>query len=204
MSAYNLTPRQAKLTKWTTASAVVSSVNDMYGESIDPSIYEDRLAFVDTDGLLTIEFVDIESKQLHYVFKDRYTIERQLTEDVSIQNPREFIFPEVIKNFGILINTTSELEFLQHSVRKDVRYDSGKPGNNKAYLLSRLLNRYNVGNGWGSNPHGGCTTAYFILRYHGPGATAPDIYNFNRDAKLLVVVELMMHGQYQTHALVVR
>ena len=202
MSNFDLTPRQAQLTKWTTASAVVSSVNEMYGESIDPALYEDRLAFTDANGLLTIEFVHIQTGLVHYVFKDRYTIERQLQNDLRIDNPREFIYPEVIKNFGVLINTEAELEFMK-DVRKDVRYDSGKPGNNKAYALAKLLNRYNIGKGWSSNPDGGGTTAYFVLRYYGSGASAPDIYNFNRDAKLLVVVELMMYGQYETHALVV-
>lgn len=200
--SYNLTPRQVQLTPSTTASAVVSAVFEMYDEKIDPNQYEDRLAFIGKDGQLTIEFVDIQTKETHYVFKDRYTQERLADDTLEFMNPREFIFPEVTKNFGILINTETELEFLKN-VRKDVRYNSSLPGKGYARELARLLNRYNIGNGWSSNPDGGNTTAYFIVRYYGSGANAPDVYNFNRDAKVLVVVELLLHGEYKTHALIV-
>lgn len=202
MLNFDLTPRQVQLTPRTTASAVVSAVNEMYGENIDVNQYEDRLAYLDKDGVLTIEFVDIQTQVTHYVFKDRYTLERKADDTLEFTNPRDFIYPEVIRNFGVLINTEVELEFLK-DIRKDVRYDSGKPGNSAARELARLLNRYNIGNGWSSNPNGGNTTAYFIVRYYGSGANAPDVYNFNRDANLLAVVELMMHGEYQTHALIV-
>lgn len=192
--------RQISLTKLTTVKAVVDSVNETYGESIDAELYEDRLAFVDLDGLLTLFCVRLDNGAVEWVFKDRYSIERQDQE--NLDNPKAFFFPDTVDNFSIKLNTECELEFLK-GIKIDVRYDSGKVGAGASTKLANLLNRYNVGDGWGSNPHDSNTTAYFVLRYFGSGNDAPDVYNFNRDTKLLVVVELMKHGVYKTHALMV-
>ena len=201
MTELTLAPRHVQLDKTTTVSAVVSSINEMYGESIDATQYEDSLPFVDKDGLLTLHFVDIETGETRWVFKDRYSIERQ-SQITMIENPKDFIYPQVIKNFAVIVNTEKELEFMK-GLRLDVRHDSGNICSDKSRLLARLLNRYNVGDGWSANPQDGNTTAYFMPRYIGPGADAPDVYNFNRDTKLLVVVELMKHGEYETYALTV-
>lgn len=197
-----LTPRHLKLSKWTTVSAVVSSIYEMYGELIDPREFEDRHAFIDKDGLLTLHLVEIGTGKVHWVFKDRYTIERELNQNTTLENPKDFPYPEVMKNFGITVNTEKELDFLK-GLPLDVYYDSGKFNADKSRKLADLLNRYGVGDGWSANPSGGNSTAYFMLRYFGPGDKAPDIYNFNRDTSLLVVVELAMYGGYKTHALFV-
>lgn len=197
-----LSPRHVKLSKWATVYSVVDSINEMYGEAIDPLDYEDRLTFTDEDGLFTIHLVEIASGKTRWVFKDRYTLERAAKETKTLVNPKAFPYPEVVRNFGIVINTERELEFLS-DVRKDVIYNTSPITSDKSRRLADILNRYNYGDGWGSNPMDGNTTAYFKLRYFGPGSQAPDAYNFNRDAKLLVVVELLMHGVYKTHALFV-
>lgn len=197
-----LTPRHLKLSKWTTVSAVASSVYEMYGDLIDPRIYEDRLAFVADDGLLTLEVVEISTGKTIWVFKDRYTITRQLGQNTTLDNPKAFPYQEVVNNFGITINTEKELMFLK-DLPLNVYYDSSQFNADKSRKLADLLNRYGVGDGWSANPNGGNTTAYFMMRYFGPGSKAPDIYNFNRDTSLLVVVELATYGGYKTHALFV-
>lgn len=196
------TPLHVPLTKWSTVSAVVPLVNDMYGLNADINLLDDRLSYKDKDGFLCIDFVETATGQLVWTFRDRFSIDKEQKHNNRMDNPKAFIYKKVIANFGIQINTEVELEFLK-GMRKDVRYDSGKAGATKSSELMTLLNRYNIGDGWSSSPNSSNTTAYFIPRYWGPGADAPDVYNFNRDAKLLVVVELMLMGEYQTHALIV-
>lgn len=197
------TPVHVALTKWSTVRSAIQAISDAVGQKLDPANYEDRLAIRNSSGLLTLNLVSVSTGEIDWVIIDRYSASGEGDQSEFVSNPKAFIFDHVIKSFSVLINTETELEFLK-DVRQDVRYDSGLIGADKALKLMHLLNIYNIGDGWTSNPSNGCTTAYFILRYFGSGASAPDVYNFNRNAKLLAVVELMMRGEYQTHALVVR
>lgn len=191
------------LSKWSTVKAIVNTINDKYKYSLDPQDFEDRLVYVNGDGLLSIDIVSVSTGELAWVVVDTQSGLAQSGINENIEHPKAFIFDEVIKNFGIVLNDEKELEFLK-DVRLDVRYNSGVVGGDKSYKLMTLLNNYHVGDGWTSNPSQGCTTAYFVLRYIGTGADAPGVYNFNTQAKYLAVVELMMYGEYQLHALVVR
>jgi hypothetical protein len=164
--------------------------------------YDDRLAFRNEFDQLSLKLVNISTGVLDWVIVDQ---ESSLSKVASgeLDNPKAISFDQVIRNFGTLINTETELKFLE-DCRLDVRYDSGMVGNDKSLKLMHLLNNYGIGDGWTANPSQGCTTAYFVPRYYGPGADAPKVYNFNRDASCLVVLELMMYGEYELHALVVR
>lgn len=197
------TPVHVALTKWSTVRSAIEAISDAVGVQLDPADYEDRLAIRNSSGLLSLNLVSVATGEVDWVIIDRYSASSEGVQSEFIANPKAFIYDHVIKSFSALINTEAELEFLK-DVRIDVRYDSGLIGADKALKLMHLLNIYNIGDGWTSNPSNGCTTAYFILRYFGSGADAPDVYNFNPNAKLLAVVELMMRGEYQTHALVVR
>lgn len=196
-------PLDIPLSKWSTVKAIVTSINDKYGLSLDPNRYEDRLAFTNSDGLLSLDIVDVNTGELAWAVIDSQSGKVVSSINESVDHPKAFIFDEVIKNFGTVINSEKELEFLK-DVRLDVRYDSGLVGSDKAYKLMNLLNNYTIGDGFTSNPSQGCTTAYFVLRYFGTGADAPGVYNFNTEAKCLAVVELMMYGESRLHALVVR
>lgn len=191
------------LTKWSTVKTTIPSVNEAYSMSLDVNAYEDRLAFRNDKGYLTLELYNVNTGTLDWVIVDRESSITLNSNFGKIENPKAFAYKEVINNFDTIINTETELAFLA-DCRLDVRYDSGIPGNLKAFNLMSLLNNYGIGHGWTCNPSNGCTTAYFVPRYYGTGADAPDVYNFNRDAKLVCVVELMMYGEYQLHALVVR
>lgn len=191
------------LSKWSTVKAIINTLNDKYKHSLDPKDFEDRLAYVNSDGLLSMDIVNVSTGELVWVVVDTQSGLAQSGINETIEHPKAFIFDEVIKNFGVVINNESELEFLK-GVRLDVRYNSGVIGGDKSFKLMTLLNNYHIGDGWTSNPSQGCTTAYFVLRYIGTGADAPGVYNFNTQAKCLAVVELMMYGEYQLHALVVR
>lgn len=190
------------LTIRSTVSAVAQSLNDMYGLGIDPCLFEDRHAYKDEDGLLRIDLVCLKTGAVCHTFKDRNTITKELSINDVMTNPKAFFYEKVVENFAVVVNTECELEFLKE-LKLDVRYNSGIPGATKSSELMDLLNRYNVSGGFSSSPSNTNTTAYFIPRYYGSGANAPDVYNFNRDAKLLVVVELMLMGEYKTHALMV-
>lgn len=191
------------LSKWSTVKAIVNTINDKYKYSLDPQDFEDRLVYVNSDGLLSMDIVSVSTGELAWVVVDAQSGLAQSSINENLEHPKAFIFDEVIKNFGVVLNDEKELEFLK-DVRLDVRYNSGVVGGDKSYKLMTLLNNYHVGDGWTSNPSQGCTTAYFVLRYIGTGADAPGVYNFNTQAKYLAVVELMMYGEYQLHALVVR
>lgn len=196
-------PLDIPLSKWSTVKAIISTINDKYGLTLDSNIFEDRLAYINGDGLLSLDIVNASSGELVWVVIDSGSNLPVTELNESIEHPKAFIFNQVIKNFGVIINSEKELEFLK-DVRVDVRHNSGVVGGDTSYKLMTLLNNYNIGDGWTSNPSQGCTTAYFVLRYFGTGAGAPGVYNFNPEAKCLVVVELMMYGEYQLHALVVR
>lgn len=196
-------PLDISLSKWSTVKAIINTINDKYGLTLDPQNYEDRSAFKNDDGLLTLDIVKVTTGELVWAVIDSQSGKINETINEKLTHPKAFAFEQVVNNFGIMINNESELEFLK-DVRLDVRYNSGVIGGDKSYKLMTLLNNYNIGDGWTSNPSNGCTTAYFVLRYIGPGSEAPGVYNFNTEAKLLAVVELMMYGEYQLHALVVR
>lgn len=196
-------PLDIPLSKWSTVKAIINSINDKYELTLDPEHYEDRLAFTNSDGLLSLDIVDISTGKLVWVVIDSNSNLAVVGINEIVEHPKAFIFDKVIKNFSLVVNSEKELEFLK-DVRLDVRYNSGVVGGDKSYKLMTLLNNYNIGDGWTSNPSQGCTTAYFVLRYFGTGADAPGVYNFNTEAKCLAVVELMMYGEYQLHALVVR
>lgn len=196
-------PVHVSLTKWSTVRSAIKAISEAVGVELNPLDYEDRLAIRNDAGLLTLNLVSLSTGELDWVVIDRYSASSDSNQSDFITNPKAFAFDQVRKSFGVLINTESELEFLK-DVRLDVRYDSGIVGSDKSLKLMNLLNAYNIGDGWTSNPSTGCSTAYFVLRYFGSGADAPDVYNFNPNARTLAVVELMMYGVYQTHALVVR
>ncbi|QYN79960.1 putative flagellar biosynthesis protein [Kosakonia phage Kc263] len=196
-------PVHVSLTKWSTVRSAIASISAAVGVELNPLDYEDRLAVRNDNGLLTMNLVSLSTGELDWVIIDRYSTNSDTDQSEFITNPKAFAFDQVTKSFGVLINTEAELAFLK-DVRLDVRYDSGLVGADKSLKLMNLLNAYNIGDGWTSNPSNGCTTAYFVLRYFGSGANAPDVYNFNPNAKLVAVVELMMYGVYETHALVVR
>lgn len=197
-------PLDVPLSKWSTVKAIISTINDKYGLALDPNNYEDRLAYINSDGLLCLDIVNASTGGLVWVVIDSGSNLPVLAGiNETVEHPKAFVFDPVINNFGIIINSEKELEFLK-DVRLDVRYNSGVVGGDTSYKLMTLLNNYNVGDGWTSNPSQGCTTAYFVLRYFGAGADAPGVYNFNPEAKCLAVVELMLYGEYKLHALVVR
>ena len=193
---------ELSITKWSSFKATIPSLIESLGIEIKPEDYEDRLAFIDTDGSLKITGVNLSTGNVDWVIKNK-VITNSSEESIMLDNPKDFHFKEVIENVSALVNTEAELSFMKN-LKLDVRDDSGQIGNSTARQLMQVLNNYRIGNGWTANPGAGCTTAYFVPRYYGPGADAPDIYNFNRDARLLVVVELLMYGEYKTHALVVR
>lgn len=193
---------ELSITKWSTFKVTIPSLIASTGVEINPSDYEDRLAFTDENGLLRIHGVNTKTGVVDWVIKNK-VIKTSAEENIMLENPKDLHFKGVIDSFPILVNTEAELAFMKN-LKLDVRDDSGMYGNGTARTLMTLLNNYRVGDGWSANPGDGCTTAYFVPRYYGPGANAPDVYNFNREATLLVVVELMMHGKYETHALVVR
>ncbi|QZA70612.1 hypothetical protein AH04_135 [Erwinia phage AH04] len=196
-------PLDITLSKWSTVKAIISTINDKYGLTLDLNKYEDRLAYVNSDGVLALDIVDTNSGELAWAVIDSQSGKVGSSINEVIDHPKAFGFSNVIQNFGVVVNSEKELEFLK-DVRLDVRYDSGMTGGDKSFKLMTLLNNYTVGDGFTSNPSQGCTTAYFVLRYFGKGSEAPGVYNFNPEAKCLVVVELMMYGEYQLHALVVR
>jgi hypothetical protein len=196
-------PLDITLSKWSTVKAIIKAVNDKYGLTLDAHNYEDRLAFTNSNGLLALDIIDVNTGELAWAVIDSQSGKVVSEINETLDHPKAFVFNEVIKNFGIVVNSEKELEFLK-DVRLDVRYNSGVVGGDKSYKLMTLLNNYTIGDGWTSNPSQGCTTAYFVLRYFGTGANAPGVYNFNTEAKCLAVVELMMYGEYQLHALVVR
>lgn len=196
-------PLNISLTVWSTVRKTINSINEKYKFNLNLDEYEDRLAFVSDKGLLTLKLVKIGTGELDWVVVDESTSPGVQFINAYIDHPKSFPYKEVVKNFGIVINDKSELDFLK-DVKLDVKYNSGLVGSDKSFKLMNLLNNYLIGDGWTSNPSTGCTTAYFVLRYFGSGADAPGSYNFNRDAKCLAVVELMMYGEYQLHALVVR
>lgn len=185
-----------------TCRGICPVANKVYNLGINPDEFEDRRAFQDKDGLFTLHYVKVADGSLTWVFKDRFSGDRDNEESAILDNPKDFLFKDVVKNFAITINTTAELDFLK-GLKQDVRYDSARMGNTLSYSLMVLLNAYGVGSGWTANPVNGQTTAYFIPRYFGPGQDAPEIYNFNPHAKLLVVVDLLVYGDYKTHALMV-
>jgi len=195
-------PLHLAMTLMDTVRSVAPEANKVYGLGIIVDEYEDRRAFRDTDGLFTLEVVRVDTGSLTWVFKDRFSAGREDEETAFIENPKDFMFKDVVDNFAVTINTSRELEFLK-SIKNDVRYNTALPGNDASYYLMQLLNNYNIGSGWTSNPIHGNATAYFIKRYFGPGKDAPEIYNFNPHAQLLVVVDLLVYGEYKTHALMV-
>ena len=194
-------PVQIALTKWSSVWTAISAANEMYNLGIDQNNYENRVAYRADDGFLQIDLVNVQTGELEWVFRDRYSSNNTIEEMGIVENPKDFGLKEVIDNFSVLINDASELSFLS-DLRKDVAFNSGNNIGSAATMLANLLNNYGIGPGWSSNP-GGTTTAYFVLRYIGPGADAPEVYNFNRNASHMVVLELMMHGEYKTHALIV-
>ncbi len=196
-------PFAMSLSKWSTVSAVIPALNERYGLSLDPGAYEDRLAYINETGLLTLEGVNISTGKHDWVVVDAESAQATVGVNEVLDHPKAFAFAAAIKNFSILLNSESELAFLRDAP-VDVRYDSGMISDNKSFKLMNLLNNYNIGDGWTSNPSQGCTTAYFTLRYIGSGKDAPSVYNFNPEAKCLAVVELMMYGEYVLYALVVR
>lgn len=196
-------PLYISLSKWSTVKSSINSINEKYGLSLKGQDYEDRVAFRNEDGLLSLQFVIVSTGELAWVIIDPDSNNADQVINETIDHPKAFSYEHVTKNFGVLINSEKELDFLK-DVRLDVRYDSGIVGADSSFKLMNLLNNYNIGDGWTSNPSQGCTTAYFVLRYYGSGANAPGAYNFNPEAKLLAVVELMMYGEYQLHALAVR
>lgn len=199
----SVSPLHMSLSKWSTVSAVIPALNERYGLDLDPAAYEDRLPYTGDQGLLTLEGINASSGERDWVVIDTESARGSVGLNEVLTHPKAFIFPNVVKNFSVVLNSESELAFLRDAPI-DVRYDSGLVGNDKTFKLMNLLNNYNIGDGWTSNPSQGCTTAYFTLRYIGSGKDAPRVYNFNPEAKCLAVLELMMYGEYVLYTLVVR
>lgn len=196
-------PMHLTLTLADTVRTVAPLANEVYKLGIVVDEYEDRRTYRDSkDGLFTLEVVNADTGSLTWVFKDRFSGSRDNQEASILENPKAFMFPAVIENFAITVSNVAELMFLK-DLKKDVRYNTAIPGNTASYHLMNTLNSYNVGSGWTCNPIHAPSTAYFIPRYFGPGNKAPEIYNFNPHAKLLVVVDLLVYGEYKTHALMV-
>lgn len=190
------------ITRWSSFRAVIPTIIEVTGTEINLNDYEDRLTYIGDDGVLTIDGVCAQTGVVHWVIKNKI-VKTSAEETILMDNPKDIPFKEALDNVTALINTEAELAFMKH-LKLDVRDDSGVVGNSTSRRLMTLLNNYRIGDGWTANPSDGCTTAYFVPRYYGAGANAPAIYNFNPDARLVVVLELMMYGEYKTHALVVR
>lgn len=175
--------------------------NEIYNLNLIPEDYEDRIVYKDPDGYLSLDVVSVNTGELCWILKDRQSVVLSGQTKTQLSHPKDFGHEEVANNFSIIIGTEGELDFLKGL---SLNVPSGNdPLNLVARTLADLLNVYGIGDGWCTRPGVGLTTAYFVLRYIGPGADAPEVYNFNRNTKCLAVVELMMHGEYKTHALVV-
>ncbi len=194
-------PLQISLTKRSTVRSTLITANELYNLNATPDNYEDRIVYKDDEGSLCLDVVDILTGELCWVLRDRYKENADKLNKMLLANPKDFGDSEVVDNFSIIIGTEGELDFLK-GLPLNVP-SANDPLNFVARTLADLLNVYGVGYGWSTRPNTGLTTAYFVLRYIGPGADAPEVYNFNRNTKCLAVVELMMHGEYKTFALVV-
>lgn len=193
-------PLQVSLTKRSTVWLALSTVNELYNLNTRPEDYENRIVYKDSDGNLCLDVVSVHTGELCWILRDRYT-KVALAEQLQLEHPKDFGNEEVVNNFSIIIGTEGELDFLKGQPLNVSNGDD--PLNLVARTLADLLNVYGVGDGWSTRPGTGLTTAYFVLQYIGPGADAPEVYNFNRNTKCLAVIELMTYGEYKTHALVV-
>ena len=195
-------PLQVSLTKRSTVWSALVTANELYNLNARPEDYEDRIIYKDSDGNLCLDVVSVHTGELCWILKDRYSSDLVTTKNqLVLAHPKEFGNEEVTNNFSIIIGTEGELDFLK-GLELNVP-GSNDPLNFVARTLADLLNVYGVGDGWSTRPDTGLTTAYFVLRYIGPGADAPEVYNFNPNTKCLAVVELMTYGEMKTHALVV-
>lgn len=194
-------PLQISLTKRSTVRSVLITANELYNLNATPTDYEDRITYKDANGDLSLDVVSVHTGELCWILKDRYTTASKSTNYMQLEHPKDFGAEEVVNNFSIIIGTEGELDFLKGLPLNEP--NESNPFNFVARMLADLLNVYGVGDGWSTRPNTGLTTAYFVLRYIGPGVDAPEVYNFNRNTKCLAVVELMMYGEYKTHALVV-
>lgn len=194
-------PLQISLTKRSTVRSALIVANELYNLNANPDDYEDRITYKDKNGDLSLDVVSVHTGELCWILKDRYTTAAKPTNYKQLEHPKDFGDVEVVNNFSVIIGTEGELDFLKGLALNEP--NANDPLNFTARTLADLLNVYGVGDGWSTRPNAGLTTAYFVLRYIGPGADAPEVYNFNRNTKCLAVVELMMYGEYKTHALVV-
>lgn len=194
-------PLQISLTKRSTVRSTLITANELYNLNANPDDYEDRITYKDKNGDLCLDVVSVHTGELCWILKDRYTAAANPTNYMRLEHPKDFGDVEVVNNFSVIIGTEGELDFLKGLTLNEP--NANDPLNFTARTLADLLNVYGVGDGWSTRPNAGLTTAYFVLRYIGPGADAPEVYNFNRNTKCLAVVELMMYGEYKTHALVV-
>lgn len=177
-------------------------IKEKFGILVDVKNILDTEVFLDTDGFLTLQIVERDSGNVLWVFKCKGSV-RAIDEVMDVvRNPKAFLFKNVIENFTTFVNTEKELEFLK-DMTIDVRCDSGSSQGHISYRLMKLMNNYRIGDGWSCNPGNSRSTAYFILRYLGPGDKAPDVFRFNRGVKMLAVVDVLINGEYKTHAIMV-
>lgn len=197
-----LTPLELSMEVGQYLSDLIETIRSQYDIQIDLNTVLNEVVSLDDEGVPTLKVISRFTGGVIWEFKFRS--KKMVNDDfrTHIQNPKAFIFGDVKENFGVLINSAKELDFL-NNVKIDVRVDSLFVGAGISYTLMTLLNRYGIGNGWSCNPSTGGTTSYFILRYLGSGADAPDVYNFNRDSERMAVVDLLVNGEYKTHALIV-
>lgn len=194
-------PLQISLTKRSTVRSALVTANELYNLNAIPDDYEDRIIYKDVAGNLSLDVISIATGELCWILKDRYSVSPLEGTINQLTHPKDFGYEEVVNNFSIIIGTEGELDFLK-GLPLNVP-NGNDPLNLVARTLADLLNVYGIGDGWSTRPNTGLTTAYFVLRYIGPGADTPEVYNFNRNTKCLAVVELMTYGEMKTHALVV-
>lgn len=197
-----VTPLELTMKVGQKLSELIHDIHDKYSILIDINTVIDEIVYSDDNGDPTIRVISRATGAVIWEFKFRSKKSADDEFRTYVTNPKAFLYDDVIKNFGVLINSAEELDFL-NDVKIDVRVDSSGQGGGLSFALMTLLNNYGIGTGWSCNPSSGNSTAYFILRYLGSGAKAPGVYNFNRNSERIAVVELLVSGEYKTYALIV-
>lgn len=155
-------------------------------------------------GNLDFKKTDEELKESRdWIYDDPLDPEDNFGNETSvIQNPKEPVYPDIIKYQDKLINTAEELMFLD-GVPLKTPISETLEDLNKARELMTLLNTYEIGMGWSCNLVEGNTTAGFTLLYFGSVKEMPEEYKINPNGSLVAILELTTYSGPAVYSLVV-
>jgi len=187
------------LMQHTTSEMALVLANSFYRTVLRSADFKLSQAFVNQQGLLSLELIDKVTGEVAVTFVDRTSGVGggALVED----NAADWVFAnpyaatasyEAFMGPAIKVHSPEELVFLKHTL-VDAIYPTVAADNELSFRLSRLLNHYQFLGVWVAGTLGEYTAGGFKVIYKGPSAGAPG--NFQLEASDLVYIIQILNGK---------